>query len=87
LRSRPGTCPALRHVIITSEIKRVDTAVFNFIRSVARRSFTRGVCRYDLADDGVGYTTSGGQIAGIAGRLEVYRKEIISGRIIVPITP
>jgi basic membrane protein A and related proteins len=77
----------LRHVIITSELKRVDLAVFGFIQSVARGSFTRGVRRYDLADGGVGYATSGGQIAGLSSRIEVYRKEIISGRIIVPITP
>jgi basic membrane protein A len=79
--------PTLRHVIITSEIKRVDLAVFAFIRSVANGAFTSGVRRYDLADGGVGFATSGGQIAEITGRLEVYRKEIISGRIIVPITP
>jgi basic membrane protein A len=79
--------PTLRHVIITSEIKRVDLAVFDFIKSVANGSFTRGVRRYDLADGGVGYATSGGQIADITSRLEVYRKEITSGRIIVPITP
>jgi basic membrane protein A len=79
--------PTLRHVIITSELKRVDLAVFGFIQSVARGSFTRGVRRYDLADGGVGYATSGGQIADITSGLEVYRKEIISGRIIVPITP
>ena len=79
--------PTLRHVIITSEIKRVDLAVFGFIQSVANGSFTSGVRRYDLADGGVGYATSGGQIADITRRLEVYRKEIISGRIIVPITP
>jgi len=79
--------PTLRHVIITSELKRVDLAVFGFIQSVANGSFIRGVRRYDLADGGVGYATSGGQIADITRRLEVYRKEIISGRIIVPITP
>jgi basic membrane protein A and related proteins len=79
--------PTLQHVIITSEIKRVDLAVFRFIQSVANGSFTRGVRRYDLADGGVGYATSGGQIADVTSRIEVYRKEIISGRIIVPITP
>ncbi|HZD99784.1 MAG TPA: BMP family ABC transporter substrate-binding protein [Micromonosporaceae bacterium] len=79
--------PTLRHVIITSEIKRVDLAVFGFIQSVANGSFTRGVRRYDLADGGVSYATSGGQIADLTSRIEVYRKEIISGRIIVPITP
>lgn len=77
----------LRHVVITSELKRVDLAVFGFIRSVAGGSFIRGVHRYDLADGGVSYATSGGQIAGLTSRLEVYRKKIISGRIIVPITP
>ncbi|HEY9484122.1 MAG TPA: BMP family ABC transporter substrate-binding protein [Micromonosporaceae bacterium] len=79
--------PTLRHVIITSELKRVDLAVFGFIRSVANGSFTRGVRRYDLADGGVGYATSSGQIAGLTSLLEVYRKKIISGRIIVPIPP
>jgi basic membrane protein A len=79
--------PTLRHVIITSEIKRVDTAVFNFIKSVSDDSFRAGVKRYDLADGGISYATSGGQIADLTARLDVYRKEIISGRIVVPITP
>jgi len=79
--------PALRHVILTSETKAVDNAVYDFIASVAHDRFTPGVHRYDLADGGVGYATSDGQIADLTTRLAVYRDEIVAGRIIVPITP
>jgi len=79
--------PPLRHVILTSATKAVDTAVYDFIASVARGAFTPGVRRYDLADGGVGYATSGGRISDIASSLAVYRDEIVAGRIIVPITP
>lgn len=78
---------ALRHVILTSMVKRVDNAVYDFIRSVSLHRFTSGVHRYDLADDGLSYSTSGGRIDDLTTTLNEYRRKIISGKIIVPITP
>ncbi len=79
--------PAIRHVIVTSMIKRVDTAVFDFIEGVAEQRFVAGVRRYDLADDGIGYATSGGQVSDLAGTLADYRKKIATGALVVPVTP
>jgi basic membrane protein A and related proteins len=78
---------SLRPVILTSMIKRVDVAVYDFISTVAADRFTSGVRRYDLADDGLSYATSGGQINDITSRLDEDRKKIISGQIVVPTTP
>jgi basic membrane protein A len=46
--------------------------------------FKAGTTTYDLAKDGVGYATSGGQIDDIKTKLEDYKAKIISGEIVVP---
>src|SRR5215475_681472 len=74
----------LNRVIITSEVKHVDLAVVDFIESVAHGSFRSGVHRYDLADDGITFATSGGQIDDIETTLQKDRNAIIAGHIIVP---
>lgn len=78
---------SLRPVILTSMIKRVDVAVYDFISNVVSDHFTSGVRRYDLADNGLSYALSGGQINDIADRLDSDRKKIISGQITVPTVP
>lgn len=78
---------SLRPVILTSMIKRVDVAVYDFISNVVSDRFTNGVRRYDLADNGLSYALSGGQINDIADRLDSDRKKIISGQITVPTVP
>jgi basic membrane protein A and related proteins len=76
--------PAVKDVIMTSMLKKVDVAVFDFISSVNDGNFTAGSTIYDLAKDGVGYSTSGGQIDDIAAQLDDYKAKIISGEIKVP---
>jgi basic membrane protein A len=76
--------PSLRHVIVTSMIKNVGTAVYNFVRDVAADRFVAGVRRYDLADGGIDYATSGGQIDALVPALNADRAAIESGRIVVP---
>jgi basic membrane protein A len=76
--------PAVQSVIITSMLKKVDVAVFDFIKSASEGSFTAGTVRYDLAKDGVGYSTSGGAIDDIVSKLDDYKQKIISGEITVP---
>lgn len=76
--------PALadvKDVIITSMVKKVDTAVYDFIKSVKDGQFTAGNKVYDLKADGVEYATSGGKIDDIATQLEDYKKKIISGEL------
>jgi basic membrane protein A and related proteins len=79
--------PALKDVIITSMLKRVDTAVFNFIKDYGSNNFKAGVQVFDLKRDGVGYSTSGGFIDDIKAQLEDYKSKIVAGTITVPTKP
>jgi basic membrane protein A len=79
--------PSVRDVIITSMLKRVDVAVFTFVKDTGDGTFKAGEQRFDLTKDGVGYATSGGRIDDIKAKLEDYRKQIIDGKIQVPTTP
>jgi basic membrane protein A len=74
----------LRDVIITSMLKRVDVAVFDFIQAVAGEKFTAGKQVFDLKKDGVGFSTSGGKVDDIKAKLDEYKQQIISGAIMVP---
>ena len=76
--------PAVRDVIITSMLKKVDVAVFDFIKSVNEKAFKAGEIVYDLKKNGVGYSTTGGKIDDIKAQLEDYKAKIISGEITVP---
>ncbi|MDY7104940.1 MAG: BMP family ABC transporter substrate-binding protein [Actinomycetota bacterium] len=75
---------AVRDVIITSMLKKVDVAVTDFIENVDDGSVEAGVSLYDLSNDGVGYSTSGGYIDDITGELDDFAEQIRSGEITVP---
>jgi basic membrane protein A and related proteins len=76
--------PAVRDVIITSMIKRVDVAVYNYLKSAKDNQFKAGEQVFDLKADGVGYSTSGGKIDDITGQLDQLKQQIIDGTIKVP---
>ncbi|MFD8495194.1 BMP family ABC transporter substrate-binding protein [Amycolatopsis sp. NPDC059657] len=81
--------PALaevKDVIITSMVKKVDLAVYDFIKSVKDGKFQAGNKVYDLKAGGVEYATSGGKIDDIKTQLEDYKTKITSGEIKVPAT-
>ena len=78
---------AVRDVIITSMIKKVDVGVFDYIKSVADGNFKGGEKAFDLKAGGVDYSTTGGQIDDIKSKLDEYKDKIISGEIKVPTTP
>jgi basic membrane protein A len=79
--------PPVNEVIMTSMLKRVDVAVFNYINAVAAGDTGVLPDAFDLSVDGVGYSTSGGMIDDIAPDLDAYKAAIISGEIQVPATP
>jgi basic membrane protein A len=79
--------PALKDVILTSMLKRVDVAVFNFVRDFADDKFTAGPTVFDLKKDGVGYSTSGGFVDDIKSKLDDYKAQIVAGTIVVPTNP
>jgi basic membrane protein A and related proteins len=78
--------PAVADVILTSMLKNVNVAVFNYLEGVEGGEPPTGVTRYDLAVDGVGYSTTGGHIDDITDQMEEYKQQIIDGEITVPTT-
>jgi basic membrane protein A len=74
----------VRDVIITSMLKRVDVGVYTFIKAVHDGSFKGGTQVFDLKADGVGYSTTGGHIDDITGKLDEFKQQIIDGTITVP---
>ena len=70
--------------ILTSMLKRVDTATFNEVKSVADGDPLSGYQSYDLAAEGVGYATSNAELKPYEERLEKARYRILSGSVKVP---
>ncbi|GLY71449.1 BMP family ABC transporter substrate-binding protein [Amycolatopsis taiwanensis] len=81
------TVAASKDVIITSMLKRVDVAVYDYIMALATNTLASLPKRFDLKVDGVGFATSGGKIDDIKPVLEGYQQEIIDGKITVATTP
>ncbi|RHW28823.1 BMP family ABC transporter substrate-binding protein [Nocardioides immobilis] len=73
--------------ILTSMLKRVDVATFNMVESVVDGEPLTSYVVYDLSQDGVGYSTSGGFIDDITTDIDEYADQIISGEIQVPTAP
>jgi basic membrane protein A len=78
---------SLKPVILTSMIKKVDVAVFEFVTSVSEGKPLAGETVFDLESGGVDYSTSGGAVDDIKTKLDEYKEKIISGEIKVPATP
>lgn len=79
--------PSVKDVIMTSMLKRVDVAVFNFVKAYGQGKFTPGKQVFDLKANGVGYATSGGKIDDIKAKLEAFKQQIVDGKIHVPDKP
>jgi basic membrane protein A and related proteins len=73
--------------ILTSMLKRVDVATYEAIKAYAAGKPLSGVEKFDLKRDGVGYSTSNPAINDIKDKLEAVKKDIISGKIVVPTKP
>jgi basic membrane protein A len=73
--------------ILTSMLKRVDVAVFQTIKAVADGDTKGGIFVFDLKVDGVGYATSGGFVDDIKDKLDAFKADIVSGKIVVPTKP
>jgi len=79
--------PAVADVIITSMLKNVDVAVYEFLSAFIDGNAQSGEVIFDLANDGVGYSTTGGQIDDIVDQVDEFKQMIIDGDIEVPTTP
>ena len=76
--------PAVQSVIMTSMLKKVDVAVFDFLKSASQDQYTAGPKTYDLKANGVDYSTSGGQVDDIKSKIDAFKAKIVSGEITVP---
>jgi basic membrane protein A and related proteins len=81
------TAGPLRDVVLTSMLKKVDVAVYDYIKAYVDGKPLTGEQIYDLEANGVDYSTSGGYVDDISGQLDDYKQQIISGEIKVPSTP
>lgn len=80
--------PEVQEFILTSMLKQVGNAVYEITADQAEGSFTSGNVVYDLAVDGVGYSTSGDFLTDEQiTTIEDYKQQIIDGAIEVPTTP
>jgi basic membrane protein A len=79
--------PELQPYILTSMLKKVDVATYDTIAAYCGGTFEGGVKVYDIASDGVGYSTSGGFVDDISADLDGYAEQIASGEIEVPTAP
>lgn len=79
--------PSVRDVIITSMIKKVNVAVFDYIKAATEGTNQSGHIVFDLKAGGVDYSTTGGKIDDIKSKLDQYKQDIIDGKITVPTTP
>jgi basic membrane protein A len=76
--------------VLTSMIKRVDTAVFDAIVAANDGTFEGGAAiEFGLAEEGVGYSTSNEELmtSEIVDQLEELKQQIINGEIEVPFEP
>ena len=77
----------LQPYILTSMLKKVDVATLDTITAFCAGEFAAGVQTFDLAADGVGYSTTGGFVDDIADQLDAFKEQIVSGEIEVPTAP
>ena len=77
----------VRDVILTSMLKKVDVAVYDYLAKAVKGENAAGNVIYDLKVDGVGYSTTGDKMsADVIAKLEDYKAKIVSGEIKVPDT-
>jgi basic membrane protein A and related proteins len=81
------TVKEYKDVIISSMLKRVDVAVFDYITAAAKNDLSTLPSVFDLKVEGVGFATSGGKIDDVKGTVLAYQARIIDGTIKVPDEP
>ncbi|MCT2586139.1 BMP family lipoprotein [Actinophytocola gossypii] len=82
------TVAEYKDVIISSMLKRVDVAVFDYIAAVAAGDLANLPQVFDLKVNGIGYSTSGDMLSDeTVDWVEAYKQQIINGEITVSDTP
>lgn len=80
--------PEQQPLILTSMLKRVDTAVYTAIQQVGEGSFG-GSLVFGMAEDGLDYSSSNTEelTSDITAQLDEFKQQIIDGEIVVPSEP
>jgi basic membrane protein A len=84
---------AERRLILTSMIKRIDTAVYDTIKAEVNDSFVSGYQSFGLADDGIDYAVNqyndNPELLSeeIQAQLDDFKAQIESGQLSVPTEP
>ena len=79
--------PQQQSHILTSALKNVDVAVFDFLQQEKAGKFVDGYVAFNLKNGGVGYSTSGGFIDGFKADIDAAAAKIAAGTITVPTKP
>jgi basic membrane protein A len=81
--------PEQQPLILTSMLKRVDTAVYDAISQTAEDNFTTGFQVFGMAEEGVDYSKSNTEelTEDIIAEVDGYKQQIIDGEITVPEAP
>jgi basic membrane protein A len=85
--------PEQQKLILTSMLKRVDTAVYDTIKQVSEGEFTTGFQVFGLKEEGVDYAVNEYNdneellSTEIQAQLDKFKQDIISGKIKVPTEP
>jgi basic membrane protein A len=77
----------LKPFILTSMLKQVGVSVYTTIVAFVGTGAQSGVTVFELSNDGVGYSTTGGFVDDIVDQLEVLKASIIDGDLEVPTVP
>ncbi|MCD9198917.1 BMP family lipoprotein [Aeromicrobium wangtongii] len=72
---------AQKPFILTSMLKRVDTASYDFVKSVNDGKPLTSFQVYDLKADGVGYSTANPEIKDLQADIDGYKAKIVDGEI------
>ena len=73
--------------ILTSVLKRMDTAVYDVLAQYAGGNLATGTRRLGLAAHAVDLSTSGGFIDGLRSDIDTWRARIVAGSVAVPCVP
>jgi len=70
--------------VLTSILKRYDTATYDFLVSVASGKPLSGQHTLGLKQHGLGYATTGDYVKPYASRIDDFRAQIVAGDLVVP---
>jgi basic membrane protein A and related proteins len=77
-----GIYEGQKSAVLTSMIKRVESATLYALKSLENNTFKAGVVSLALKDDGVGYSKANPDLSpAVVEKLEQYKADIISGKI------